>query len=95
MVDSYDVSKASNLKVTLKSLTVSFIVALLIYLIIYFASEPYSLPRFGVAIFLVLAAVFTLIWRNIYIQMFTTASKQKRVLIVGAGRGWVGNGSRR
>jgi len=86
MVDTYDVSKASNLKVTLKSLTVSFIVALVIYLIIYFASEPNSLPRFGVAIFLILATIFTLIWRITYIKMFTTASKQKRVLIVGAGR---------
>lgn len=86
MVDTYDVGKASNLKVTLKSLGVSFIVALTIYLIVYFASPPESLPRFGVAIFLVLAVLFTLIWRVIYVQLFTTASKHKRVLIVGAGR---------
>lgn len=86
MVDTYDVSKASNLKVTLKSLTISFIVATVLYLIVYFASEPNSLPRFGVAIFLILAAAFTLIWRVVYIKLFTTASKHKRVLIIGAGR---------
>jgi len=86
MVDTYDVSKASNLKVTLKSLTISFLVAAVVYLIVYFASEPNSLPRFGVAIFLVLAAAFTLIWRIVYIKLFTTASKHKRVLIIGAGR---------
>lgn len=86
MVDTYDVSKASNLKKTIRPLSVSFAVALGIYLIIYFASEPDSLPRFGVAIFLVLAALFTLIWRFIYIRLFTTASSHKRVLIIGAGR---------
>ncbi|NLB70493.1 MAG: sugar transferase [Chloroflexi bacterium] len=86
MVDAYDIRKAGNLKETLKSLSLSFIIAASIYLVIYFASEPDSLPRLGVAIFLVLAAIFTLIWRMVYVQLFTTTSKQKRVLIIGAGR---------
>ncbi len=86
LVESYDVRKSSNLMSTLKTLTISFIVAVGIYLAIYFASPPNSLPRFGVAIFFLLAAVFTLIWRLVYVKLFATVSKQKRVLIIGAGR---------
>src|SRR5690606_31750084 len=50
MADSYDIRKAGNLKLTLKSLGISLIASAAVYLVIYFASEPNSLPRFGVAI---------------------------------------------
>lgn len=86
LVDSYDVRKGGNMKATLKSMSVSFVVAAIIYLVIYFASEPESLPRFAVAIFLILAAVLTLIWRSIYVRLFSHASMQRRALIIGAGR---------
>lgn len=86
MADSYDIRKAGNLKSTLKSLGIALIGCAAIYLVIYFASEPNSLPRFGVAIFLVLAVLLTFFWRLLYVRLFTTASKQKRALIIGAGR---------
>ncbi|NLG40960.1 MAG: hypothetical protein GX544_04590, partial [Chloroflexi bacterium] len=86
MADSYDIRKAGNLKLTLKSLGISLIASAAVYLVIYFASEPNSLPRFGVAIFLVLAVLITFFWRLIYVRLFTTASRQKRALIIGAGR---------
>jgi FlaA1/EpsC-like NDP-sugar epimerase len=84
MADSYDIRKAGNLKLTLKSLGISLIASAAVYLVIYFASEPNSLPRFGVAIFLVLAVLITFFWRLIYVRLFTTASRQKRALIIGA-----------
>lgn len=86
MADSYDIRKAGNLKSTLRSLGVSLIGCAAIYLVVYFASKPNSLPRFGVAIFLVLAVLITFFWRLLYVRLFTTASKQKRALIIGAGR---------
>ena len=86
MVDSYDFRKAGNLKETLKSLSLSFLIAASLYLVIYFASDPDSLPRLGVAIFLILAAIFTLIWRKVYVHLFAATSQQKRALIIGAGR---------
>ena len=86
MTDSYDIRKAGNLKLTLKSLGLSLIASAAVYLVIYFASEPNSLPRFGVAIFLVLAVLITFFWSLIYVRLFTTASRQKRALIIGAGR---------
>ena len=56
------------------------------YLAIYFAVEPNSLPRLGVAVFNVAATLLTLLWRLIYIRTFASVSSQKRVLIVGAGK---------
>ena len=86
MADSYDIRKAGNLRSTLKTLSISLIASAFIYLAVYFASEPNSLPRFGVALFLILVALFTFFWRLIYIRLFTSASIQKRALIIGAGR---------
>lgn len=86
MADSYDIRKAGNLKSTLRSLGVSLIGCAAIYLVVYFASKPNSLPRFGVAIFLVLAVLITFFWRLLYVRLFITANRQKRALIIGAGR---------
>ncbi len=86
MADSYDIRKAGNLRSTLKTLSISLIASAFIYLAVYFASEPNSLPRFGVALFLILVALFTFFWRLLYIRLFTSASIQKRALIIGAGR---------
>lgn len=86
MADSYDLTKASNLKSTFKSMGFSLFGSAAIYLAIYFASEPNSMPRYGVALFLVLAFLFTLLWRVVYVRLFTATSKQKRALIIGAGR---------
>jgi len=62
MADSYDIRKAGNLRSTLKTLSISLIASAFIYLAVYFASEPNSLPRFGVALFLILVALFTFFW---------------------------------
>ena len=86
MADSYDIRKAGNLRSTLKTLSISLIASAFIYLAVYFASEPNSLPRFGVALFLILVALFTFFWRLLYIRLSTSASLQKRALIIGAGR---------
>ncbi|MDD2521870.1 MAG: sugar transferase [Anaerolineaceae bacterium] len=86
MADSYDIRKAGNLKSTLKSLGIALIASAAIYLVVYFASEPNSMPRFGIAIFLVFTGIFTFLWRLLYVRFFTSASKQKRALIIGAGR---------
>ena len=59
---------------------------MIVYLVIYFAVEPNSLPRLGVAVFIVTATLLTLLWRLVYIRTFTSRFRQQRVLIVGAGK---------
>jgi len=54
--------------------------------IIYFSSEPNSLPRLGVAVFVGSIAILTLIWRMLYIRLFTAPNMLRRVMIIGAGK---------
>ncbi len=86
LVEIYDLRKASNYPETLKGIGLATVLAGLVYLIVYFASPPDSLPRVGVAVFVIAVALITLLWRAIFIQLFAVVSRQKRVLIVGAGR---------
>jgi len=85
LVELYDVQRASNLKETLKGIGLATLIYSLVYLLVYFTSEPNSLPRRGVALFIGLAALFTLLWRMLYIRIFTAPHLLRRVLIIGAG----------
>jgi len=85
LLELYDVQRASNIRETLKGIGLALLIYAIIYLLIYFTSEPNSLPRRGVALFIVGAAAFTFIWRLAYIQMFTAPHLLRRVLIIGAG----------
>ena len=85
LVELYDVHRASNARETVKGIGLATLIYALAYLLIYFTSEPNSLPRRGVAVFIGFAALFTLLWRLIYIRIFTAPHLLRRVLIIGAG----------
>jgi exopolysaccharide biosynthesis polyprenyl glycosylphosphotransferase len=85
-VELYDVNKAARWNDTVVGLLVAVGVCVFLYLLVYFASAPNSLPRRGVATFIVAVFLFTLLWRIIYIRVFTASAFQRRMLIVGAGR---------
>ena len=86
LVDTYDTRKSANLRQTLRTIGLVFLASVIAYLVIYFAVEPNSLPRLGVAVFIVGATLLTLLWRLIFVRTFSSVSKQQRVLIVGAGK---------
>src|SRR5688572_10854937 len=48
--------------------------------------DPDSLPRIAVGAFLVLASILTLVWRAIYIRLYTSSGLMRRAVIVGAGK---------
>jgi len=85
-LDLYDTRRASRRRETLGGIMMSTGLSILLYLVVFFLSEPNSLPRRGVAIFIGTAALFTLAWRLIYISVFTQPAFLRRVLIVGAGK---------
>lgn len=85
LVELYDIHRASNPRETLKGIGLAILIYVLVYLLIYFTSTPNSLPRRGVAFFIVFVAGLTLIWRLIYIRIFTAPHLLRRVLIIGAG----------
>ncbi len=86
MVDNYDLNKAGSLKLTLKAIGLAIIVASIFYLIVYFAMPPQTLPRRGVAYFIIFVSILTLIWRLIYVRIFSAATKSRRLLVIGAGK---------
>jgi len=85
MIDLYDVRNANNLGTTLRGIFTTGLASLTLYALIYLLSPKGSLPRIGVGIFLLNATILTLIWRWIYIKIFTAPSAIRRVAILGAG----------
>jgi exopolysaccharide biosynthesis polyprenyl glycosylphosphotransferase len=85
-VELYDVRTASHRGDTIRGITIAAAISGVIYLLIYFTSEPSSLPRLGVASFIIATTVLTLLWRMLYINIFTAPVFMRRVLIVGAGK---------
>ena len=85
-VEMYDIRRAGRRSETVKGVLVAAAVSLALYLFVFFLSDPGSLPRRGVAIFIVAASVLMLSWRFLYIRIFTTPEFMRRVLIIGAGR---------
>lgn len=81
----YDVRKVHKLSETITGIGISILLSGSIYLLVFFLSKPNTLPRLGVALFFIIATVLTLLWRIIYLKIFTTSRFQRRVLIVGAG----------
>lgn len=80
----YEERRAADLEETLRGIAFAALIALGLYLLVYFFSEK-ALPRRGVAYFFIGAVVFTLLWRMLYIRIFTAPQFLRRVLLVGGG----------
>jgi exopolysaccharide biosynthesis polyprenyl glycosylphosphotransferase len=81
----YDVRKVHKISETISGIGISIFLSISLYLLVFFLSEPNTLPRLGVALFFANAAILTIFWRLIYIKIFTASRFQRRVIIVGAG----------
>ena len=86
LVELYDLHVAKNLRKTISGIAIAALAGILFYALIFLLSPPNSLPRLGIAVFLVFASVLTFFWRIAYIQVFTTQALARRVLIIGAGK---------
>ena len=89
LVELYDIHRAGNWGDTVRGVAMATLIGLGLYLLLffYFTDPPNSLlPRRGVAGFFVAAPILTLIWRFLYIRIFTTPAFMRRVLLVGGGK---------
>ena len=82
----YDIHRASSLKETGRGILVGSVIGVIFYLLVFFLSDADSMPRQGVATFIIFTALLTLFWRSIYIRIFTAPQFMRRVLIIGAGK---------
>jgi exopolysaccharide biosynthesis polyprenyl glycosylphosphotransferase len=85
LIGLYDIRRANRHGEVLKGIATAAGISILLYLIVFFVSEPNSLPRRGVAIFIGSATVLTILWRFVYIKVFTAPAFNRRVLVIGAG----------
>ena len=86
LVELYDDRRSGDWRETVRGVVTAALIGLGVYLIIFFFYRtPKSLPRRGVAGFVGAVSVLTLIWRLIYIKVFTSPQFLRRVLLVGAG----------
>ncbi len=84
LVDVYELHRAANWRKTINSVMAAALVGFIIYAIIYFSFDG-ALNRRGVFGFLIAVYPLTLLWRWIYIRLYTNPSFMRRMLIVGAG----------
>ena len=87
LFNMYDLRRAGSWTETIRGVMISGVMGAVLYLAVYFTSDPGALPRRGILYFLVLVVVLTLLWRRIYIIVFTAPQFMRRTLIVGAGFG--------
>ena len=85
LIELYDIRRASNWTKTVQSVATAAVIGTILYLGVYFSSPPESLPRTGVAAFIIGSVIFTLSWRFFYIRVLTSAQFLRRVLLVGGG----------
>jgi exopolysaccharide biosynthesis polyprenyl glycosylphosphotransferase len=85
MARMYEEHRARNVQEVIPGITLAAFLGLGVYLFVYFSSTPSSLPRIGVAVFLVAVSILTLFWRILYIRVFTAPQFMRRLLLVGAG----------
>src|SRR3990170_5159801 len=70
MVNLYDLQRAASLGATIRGVFFAAIAGAFFYLVVYFTLEG-SLARRGVLYFLGSSVAFTLVWRWLYIRVFT------------------------
>jgi exopolysaccharide biosynthesis polyprenyl glycosylphosphotransferase len=80
----YNLQRASSRADTIRGILIAAGAGFALYLVVYFNAEG-DLPRRGVLYFLILASVFTFVWRLIYLTVFTAPAFMRRAVIVGAG----------
>ncbi|HEY5984643.1 MAG TPA: sugar transferase [Anaerolineales bacterium] len=87
MSEMYDPHASVSLRRTLRGTVIAAVLGMIIYSLVFILNrEPSGLPRVVVGLFVGLAAVFTLVWRLLFIRVYTSSGLARRVLVVGAGK---------
>ena len=84
LIESYDSNKSIDFRKTTSSIITAVFIGLIIYLAIFFLL-PQTLPRRGVAVFLLSTSLLTIAWRYLYIRIFSGERFLHRSILVGAG----------
>jgi len=85
MVGLHEEHRSRSTEQTLRGIALAAVLGFGLYLLVYFTSEPKSLPRRGIAAFVISVSLLELAWRLFYIRMLNAPQFMRRVLVIGAG----------
>ena len=85
LIELYDHHRAADVRRTIRGVAAAALIGIGLYMVVFFVSTPGSLPRRGVAGFVLSATLLTLLWRLLYIRVFTLPQFMRRAVLVGAG----------
>ena len=86
LMEMYDIRQAASWQGTFRGVATAAFVGTILYMVVYFTSPPESLPRIGVAVFVISVVFLTLGWRALYIRVLTAPQFMRRVLLFGGGK---------
>ena len=89
LVELQEISRAGSWRLTLRGVLIADLIGMGLYLVLffYFTQPPkLVLPRLWVPGFLLSASLLTLLWRVLYIRIFTAPQFMRRIVLIGAGR---------
>ena len=86
MYPLYNLRRVTSFQFALKVVGVSAFSCIAIYLLIFFLAPAKSLPRRGVIVFFIAAALLTLLWRRVFVRFFFVKDAFINTVIVGAGK---------
>ena len=81
--DFYDLQVASNLLASFQRLILMQLQMMIVYLLIYFLSEPESLPRLFIIYYAIISFVLITIWRVVNPALVGWKAFQRRSLVIG------------
>ena len=85
LIELYNIRQAASWAATTQAIGTAAIIGLVLYMGLYFTLTNETLPRVSIIIFIVIAPLFTLAWRYLYIQVLSSDQFLRRVLLVGGG----------
>ena len=86
LVELYEPHIASSGRRITRGIAIAAFVGLLAYALVFIIQLESNLPRIGVGSFLLYASLLTLVWRLIFIRIYTSTGQRRRMLIIGAGK---------
>lgn len=85
LVESYAGRRPITKKESFIEVLIAAGLSLVLYLLVFFVASK-SLPRLAVIYFIVFASILTLLWRSLFVSIFTASAENRRALILGAGK---------
>jgi exopolysaccharide biosynthesis polyprenyl glycosylphosphotransferase len=86
LVELYEPHVASSGRKTTRGVALAAFIGLVAYSLVFIFQQNSNLPRVGVGGFLVLASLLTLLWRLIFIRLYKSTGRRRRILLIGAGK---------